>query len=204
MKRIIYIEEKFLDPFLCKPFVDLAKSNSKELPYGDPTRGGDTFLTTVTHSDPNESLAKGADIPEPDGNYGAIYLGGKVDPTTIEIDDNELFKTVIHAVTDLCKSFDSDIVLDYVGVIRWPPGTFMKPHFDKNDVHGPDVFAAMLYLNDDFVGGHTCFEDFEVKPQAGKLIIFSNSEFLHHVSKVEDSERFVLSFWYKRLTPPAD
>ena len=29
----------------------------------------------------------------------------------------------------------------------------MKPHFDKNDVHGEDVFAAMLYLNDDFEGG---------------------------------------------------
>ena len=35
-------------------------------------------------------------------------------------------------------------------------GTFMKPHFDKNDVHGEDVFAAMLYLNDDFEGGSTC------------------------------------------------
>ena len=104
----------------------------------------------------------------------------------------------------MCKSFDPDIVLDYVGVVRWPPGTFMKPHFDKNDVHGPDVFAAMLYLNDDFSGGHTCFEDFDVAPEPGKLIIFSNSQYLHHVNKVEDGERFVLSFWYKRLTPSSD
>ena len=110
----------------------------------------------------------------------------------------------VHSITDLCKSFDPDIVLDYVGVVRWPPGTFMKPHFDKNDVHGPDVFAAMLYLNDDFSGGHTCFEDFDVAPEPGKLIIFSNSQYLHHVNKVEDGERFVLSFWYKRLTPPAE
>ncbi len=204
MRKLIFIEEKFLDPILCEPFINLAKKNDKEMPYGDESRGGDTFLTTVTHSNSDESLSKGMDVPEPDGNYGAIYLGGNVDPTTIEVDDNELFKTVIHGITDLCKSFDPDIVLDYVGVVRWPSGTFMKPHFDKNDIHGPDVFAAMLYLNDDFSGGHTCFEDFDVAPEPGKLIIFSNSQYLHHVNKVEDGERFVLSFWYKRLTPSSD
>ena len=167
------------------------------MPYGDESRGGDTFLTTVTHSNPDESLTKGMDIPESDGNYGAIYLGGEVDPTTIEVDDDELFKTVVHGVTDLCKGFDPDIELDYVGVVRWPEGTFMKPHYDKNDVHGEDVFAAMLYLNDDFDGGSTVFEHMEVKPETGKLIIFSNSKYLHHVSEVKSSERYVLSFWYK-------
>ena len=197
MKKLIYIEEKFLDSSLCIPFIELAKRNDEEMPYGDESRGGDTFLTTVTHSNPNESLASGMDVPEPDGNYGAIYLGGNVDPTTIEVNDDELFKTVVHGVTDLCKTFDPDIVLDYVGVVRWPVGTFMKPHFDKNDVHGADVFAAMLYLNDDFEGGSTIFEHFECKPETGKLIIFSNSQYLHHVSKVEKGERYVLSFWYK-------
>jgi|TARA_Y100001938_G_scaffold144929_1_gene220564 hypothetical protein len=199
MKKLIYVQENFLDPSLCIPFIELAKKNNQEIPYGDESRGGDTFLTTVTHSNPEESLTKGMDVPEPDGNYGAIYLGGEVDPTTVEIDDDELFKTVVHEVTNLCKGFDSDIILDYVGVVRWPVGTFMKPHFDKNDIHGPDVFAAMLYLNDDFDGGSTVFEHIEVKPETGKLVIFSNSQYLHHVSKVEKSERYVLSFWYKRM-----
>ena len=174
MKKLIYIQERFLDPSLCIPFIELAKRNNQEMPYGDESRGGDTFLTTVTHSNSSESLAKEMDVPEPDGNYGAIYLGGNVDPTTIEVNDDELFKTVVHGVTNLCKSFDPDIVLDYVGVVRWPVGTFMKPHFDKNDVHGEDVFAAMLYLNDDFEGGSTVFEHMDVKPEEGKLIIFSN------------------------------
>jgi len=204
MKKLIYVEEKFLDPFLCEPFVKLAKKNKDEMPYGDEHRGGDTFLTTVDTSNPDESLAKGMDVPEPDGNYGAIYLGGNVDPTTIEVDDNELFKTVVHAVTKLCKSFDSEIELDYVGVVRWPVGTYMNPHVDDNNVHNPDVFAAMLYLNEDFTGGHTLFEKYDVRPETGKLVVFSNSQLLHYVSEVKDSERFVLSFWYKRLTPPSD
>ena len=65
-------------------------------------------------------------------------------------------------------------------------------------MHEPDVFAAMLYLNNDFTGGSTCFEDMEVKPEPGKLIIFSNSQHLHYVSEVGSAERFVLSFWYAR------
>ncbi len=197
MKKLIYVQERFLDPSLCVPFIELSKRNNQEMPYGDESRGGDTFLTTVSTENPDESLTKGMDVPESDGNYGAIYLGGEVDPTTIEVDEDELFKTVVHGITDLCKGFDPNILLDYVGVVRWPVGTFMKPHFDKNDVHGADVFAAMLYLNDDFEGGSTVFEHMEVKPEQGKLIIFSNSKYLHHVSEVKNSERYVLSLWYK-------
>ena len=186
LKKLIYIQDNFLDPSLCKPFIDLF-SVKKE----------DRSLDAVTHSDPNETLTY---MPEFkfDKNYGAKYLGGNVDPITLNMTDDELFSNVINSVTDLCKTFESEIVLDYVGVVRWPIGTYMKPHVDDNNVHKPDIFAAMLYLNDDFEGGSTMFEDIEVKPESGKLVIFSNSQHLHYVSKVDKSERFVLSFWYSR------
>ena len=80
----------------------------------------------------------------------------------------------------------------------------MKPHYDNSYQDNPDIFAALVYLNDSYSGGYTCFEDFEVKPQLGKLVIFSNSQYLHHVTKVEDSERFVLSLWYSGLTQTPD
>ena len=178
MKKLIYVEENFISPDECQRFIDLSLANKgKEMPYGDETRGGDTYLTTVEWKD-----------------HTAVYLGGDVDPTIPSLDDE-----VITRVNSICKSFDSPSNLDYVGVIRWPVGTFMKPHFDDNNVHNPDIFAAMLYLNNNFSGGCTCFEDFEVKPEPGKLIIFSNSQYLHYVSKVEGDERFVLSFWYNSL-----
>ena len=189
MKKLIYIEENFISPDECQKLIDLSLANKgKEMPYGDETRGGDTFLTTVTHSDPTESLTKGIEWKD----HTAVYLGGNVEPTIPSLDDK-----VVTNVNDICKSFDPDIILDYVGVVRWPVGTFMKPHFDKNDVYGEDVFAAMLYLNDDFEGGSTMFEHMEVKPETGKLIVFSNSKYLHYVTRVDKSERYVLSFWYK-------
>ena len=182
MKNLIYIEENYITPEECQKFIQLSKDNQKPIPYGDPTRGGDTYLTNVEWK-----------------NHGASYHGGNIDVVIPSLEDK-----VVSSINALCKSFDNSAELDYVGVVRWPVGTFMKPHVDDNNVHNPDVFAAMLYLNDDFEGGHTLFEQYDIKPEMGKLIVFSNSQLLHYVSKVEDSERFVLSFWYKRLTPPAD
>ena len=39
--------------------IELAKRNNQEMPYGDESRGGDTFLES--RIDPNESLAKQMD-----------------------------------------------------------------------------------------------------------------------------------------------
>ena len=176
MKKLIYIEENFITPDDCQKFIDLSKSNKKEMPYGSPSRGGDTYLTTVEWK-----------------NQGASYYGGNVDTVIPSLDED-----VVNRVNSLCKSFDSQSNLDYVGVVRWPVGTFMKPHVDDNNVHKPDIFAAMLYLNDDYSGGYTGFEDCEVKPETGKLLIFSNSIYKHYVTKIEGSERFALSIWYNQ------
>ena len=152
MKKLIYVEEEFLNPSLCKPFINL---------HGDQKE--DTFLEAVTHSNSDESLSYGPDIPEPDGDYGAIYLGGDVSPIDIKLTSNELFANVIKKVTQLCKTFHKDIQLDYCGVIRWPKGTFMKPHYDKSEMFSPNVLAAFLYLNDNYVGGHTQFDTLDEK-----------------------------------------
>ena len=101
----------------------------------------------------------------------------------------------------MCKSFDDRAHPDYVGVIRWKPGTFMKPHYDSSAKEGIyDLFAALLYLNDDFEGGYTGFKDFEVKPEIGKLLIFSNSQYKHHVTRVLGKDRYALSFWFNSST----
>ena len=175
MKKLLYVEEEFITPNECQTFIEYAKANKKEMPYGSPDRGGDTYLTTVEWK-----------------NQGASYYGGDVAWSEV----TSLGEDVVKRVNSLCESFDSEINLDFVGVVRWPVGTFMKPHTDNNNNHPKDIFAAMLYLNDDFDGGHTVFEHLEVKPEVGKLIVFSNSYYLHYVNKVEGAERFVLSFWY--------
>ena len=194
MKKVMYVEEDFLSPSLCQPFIDLHEKEN------------DSFLETVTHSNSGESLSYAPEIPELDGDYGAIYLGGDVRPVDIKLTKDELFKNAICNVTSICKTFVNDIQLYYCGVIRWPKGTFMKPHYDKSEMFSPNVLAAFLYLNDNFGGGHTQFDTidenvwFDVNPKTGKLLIFSNREYLHHVSEVESGTRYILSFWFNAKT----
>ena len=164
MKKLLYIEENFISPSECQELIDLSKANKEEIPYGNETRGGDTFLTTL------------------DGIY---------------FDSQE--NNVVERVTNLCKNFDDRVVIDYAGVVRWPVGTFMKPHIDPHRPNQePDLFAAVLYLNDDFTGGYTGFDEYEVKPETGKLLLFSNSLYKHYVTKIGGAERFALSIWYNQ------
>ena len=197
MKKLLYVEENFITPHECQTFVDYARANKKEMPYGSEKRGGDTFLSTITTEGHQivQDVTGPVSSPQDDGH--AAYEGGDADWINMKEEKADFFMKVVDKVTTICKSFDDRANLDYVGVVRWPIGTFMNPHYDNSSKDGIyDIFAAMLYLNDDFSGGHTGFEDMEITPKVGKLVIFSNSQFKHHVTKVEDAERFVLSFWY--------
>ena len=165
-----YIEENFISSDECQRLIDFADANKKENVSRD-----DVYSTEIEWID-----------------HGATYYGNNVDPVTAESDDDAVIK-----VTEKCKTF-AECELIYAGVVRWPVGTFMKPHFDTNTGHKENVLASMLYLNNDFDGGNLIFKDLTVKPEPGKLIIFSNTEDLHYVNRVDKSERYVLSFWYSR------
>ena len=128
-------------------------------------------------------------------NYDVLWLSP--DEWMIYFDENK--NNVDDKVTDLCKTFDDRVIVAYAGVVRWPVGTFMKPHIDPHRPdQEPDLFAAVLYLNDEYIGGHTGFEECEVKPETGKLLVFSNSIYEHHVTKIEGAERFALNIRYNR------
>ena len=114
------------------------------------------------------------------------------------------------------KSFhDRDFVVQKTTDFRlnkYDVGGYMSKHCDNiHHSHGqkwgyPHV-TILLYLNDDYVGGHTQFDNihggvwYDVKPKTGKLLIFSNREYLHHVSRVQSGTRYVLSFWFNALVP---
>ena len=163
-----YTEEDFISASECQRLIDYANANKKA-----DVRRNDTYSTEVEWKD-----------------HGAIYFGNNVDSVAPASDD-----PVVTAVNNKCKTF-VDCELDYAGIVRWPVGTFMKPHVDNNNIHKANIIAAMLYLNDGFTGGDLIFQDRVVEPKPGKLFVFKNAENLHYVNRVEGSERFALSFWY--------
>jgi hypothetical protein len=77
-------------------------------------------------------------------------------------------------------------------IVRWPTYSSMDFHKDPAD----DKFACVVYLNDDFVGGATIFEDLEIKPKNGTMIVFKNSKLLHSVGTILSGERYTFSMWF--------
>ncbi len=93
-----------------------------------------------------------------------------------------------------CKKYDENILLDTCQIVKWPVGSYMDPHKDYKG----DVFAALIYLNDDYSGGETCFENTKVIPETGKLVIFSNNDLIHSVNMVKENARYTLALWFRK------
>jgi predicted 2-oxoglutarate/Fe(II)-dependent dioxygenase YbiX len=81
-------------------------------------------------------------------------------------------------------------------MIRYGEGGHYLPHADAGEDLPDRYFTALLYLNDDFDGGHTSFPslDAAVKPKTGQAIIFP-ARYLHCAEPVTRGEKFVLLTW---------
>jgi prolyl 4-hydroxylase len=63
-------------------------------------------------------------------------------------------------------------------VLRYTPGQEYRPHFDWVDsAANQRIWTALIYLNDDYVGGATAFvrTGVEVKGRTGDVLLFSNA-----------------------------
>ena len=110
-----------------------------------------------------------------------------------------------------CKDFikesyglERDVYSDIVQVVRWFDGMSQSPHADdmtNTEIIGFShrVFGSIIYLNDDYSGGHTYYPNFgvDIKPEVGKLAVHpGNPEHLHGVTTIENGTRYTIaSFW---------
>jgi len=82
-----------------------------------------------------------------------------------------------------------------VRLVLWSKGSKQLPHFDK--ARDTTTLTSITYLNDDFVGGKTFFEnEVVVKPETGKTVFFNGCKYKHGVSQVTSGFRYVLAIWY--------
>jgi hypothetical protein len=89
--------------------------------------------------------------------------------------------------------FDVDCTLNNSQLVLWPSGSYQNPHYDPPG----DLCACIIYLNDNYNGGSTSFnENLKIKPEVGKCLIFSNSQYLHWVEKITEGNRYTLSTWF--------
>ena len=101
---------------------------------------------------------------------------------------------ICNNISNICNSFHSDLKLDNYQIVRWPVNSQMFFHQDEPG----DIFATLVYLNDNYSGGQTKFKEFAIEPKVGRLVIFSNFSYHHSVTKVQRNERYTLAGWYTK------
>jgi len=126
-------------------------------------------------------------------------------------DVRKLLYIVNYKVSILCtKSYNVDYVYPEFGnLVYWAPGMKLGVHADNMWIDRPKDphycshrdFSAVIYLNDDYEGGKTFFNDsgYEVEPKTGKLIYFtSGKEDAHGVTEVISGHRYIFTLWFTK------
>ena len=87
-------------------------------------------------------------------------------------------------------------VVDYLQIVTWPvPNIGQQLHFDTARLH--TTLSSIIYLNDGFEGGHTCFEDkTSFAPVTGRAIFFDGQYFKHGVSSIKNKDRYTIATWF--------
>lgn len=84
-------------------------------------------------------------------------------------------------------------------ILKYSPGQHYDAHIDSG-TNVPRVISALLYLNDVEEGGETEFVKFDIniKPRAGRLVIFpSNYPYEHAAKPPKSGNKYVAVFWMR-------
>ncbi|MBQ1498745.1 MAG: hypothetical protein IIZ38_10555 [Sphingomonas sp.] len=80
-------------------------------------------------------------------------------------------------------------------IVRWSPGDGQPLHLDMT--RETTTYAAILYLNDDFLGGETFFENgATIRPRTGTLVGFHGASLRHGVRTVVAGTRLTMPIWF--------
>ena len=94
----------------------------------------------------------------------------------------------------IAKEFNSQV--DWLQIVKWPIGAHQELHID--DASDKTTLSSIVYLNDEFEGGQTYFEEGTIfKPKIGRGLFFNGQYYKHGVLPVKKHIRYVVATWYK-------
>lgn len=95
---------------------------------------------------------------------------------------------------------DRDVVAEAPQLVWWPAphGQWWHEDVPPDGTDDQRRYTSILYLNDGFAGGCTCFQSLrlKVRPVAGALVCF-RTHLVHGVEDVREGERFTLASWHR-------
>ena len=108
---------------------------------------------------------------------------------------DQLPKKIVFALNNYLNTKWVIAFPELVQVVHRPPGTEHRMHFDE--ARETTTMTSITYLNEDYEGGETFFEDgLIVKPKIGRTIYFDGINYQHGVKEITSGHRYVIAAWY--------
>ena len=86
--------------------------------------------------------------------------------------------------------------LDWVQIVKWPKNSKQDLHID--DARLNTTLACIIYLNEDYTGGQTYFEDGTIiAPKTGRVLFFDGCYYKHGVKCIKEGTRYTIAAWFK-------
>jgi len=105
---------------------------------------------------------------------------------------NWTFKFLLKKLNFFVDSKVKNTFVNYSQIVRWPKGEYQEEHKDF-DYH---TFTSILYLNDEYEGGHTVVGNKFIKPEKGKIVLFDGNKTDHRVLPISSGTRYTNATWY--------
>jgi len=88
------------------------------------------------------------------------------------------------------------VSIEWIEITKVPDKVGMDYHYDNQS--DSTILTSVTYLNNNFRGGRTCFEDgTKISPVIGRTIFFDGQKYKHGIEPVLANNRYTIPCWYK-------
>jgi len=128
-------------------------------------------------------------------NESKTFVFGNTNPLNISLKDENL-KFLINKLNISAKKINNS-QLDWLQIVKWKVSKGQDLHFDT--ASNQTTLSSILYLNDDFEGGETYYEDGTLFfPTTGRILYFDGNYYKHGVKPITKGTRYTIATWYKK------
>ena len=132
-------------------------------------------------------------------NYDlSATLSAKEGDATAQDVHNQMYFLLLAASIPYAKKHKiHDLYHEGYNVLKYSTGQEYKSHSDGSTESGRSI-SAIVYLNDDYEGGHVEFVNFgiKIKPKPGMLLLFpSNYPYTHIAHPVTSGTKYAIVTW---------
>lgn len=113
---------------------------------------------------------------------------------TLQLDNS--FSDLGNYINNYAKQFGAKI--DWGKFVFWPKDSYQPLHFDN--ASDKTILSSIIYLNDNYQGGQTYFDDKTIiSPKEKRALFFDGTKYKHGVMPITEGQRCTLAVWYKKI-----